>query len=268
MSDNRAIAVFDSGLGGLTVLGAIRRLLPQESTLYLGDTARVPYGVKSPQTVVRYSINNAKKLLSLGSIKMLVVACGTATSHALPSLKNTLKIPVLGTVEGGARGGIAVPDPKSIAILATNGTVLSGSYKKELRDLGFQGEIQQRACPLFAPLVEEGLIDGPIASMIAKQYLDGLSCDVDTVILGCTHYPILAPLLKEMMPSNVRWVDSSEETAKSVERYLRNKDMLSDGDLPTKHNYYVTDCSGRLEELSELFLGEKVEKGQVNVIDV
>lgn len=268
MSDNRSIGVFDSGLGGLTVLSEIHKALPNESTIYLGDMARVPYGTKSPHTVIRYSLNCARALLALGSLKLLVVACGTATAHALESLQDALSIPVIGTIEPGARAAINKANAQSIAVLATAGTVNSRAYEHVLRKLSFAGGIHQKACPLFVPIVEEGLVDGPIASMIAEQYLGMLSKDVDTVILGCTHYPALAPMLKRLMPESVNWVDSGEETAKSVESMLRGQNMLNDGvDAPSR-KYFVTDAAARLEQLSELFLHQRVERSQVDLIDL
>jgi glutamate racemase len=268
MSDNRAIGVFDSGLGGLTVLSAIHKALPGESTVYLGDLARVPYGTKSPQTVVRYSLNTAKALLALGNIKMLVVACSTATAHALEALQDALSIPVIGTIEPGSQAALADKNAQSITVLATPGTVQSKAYEHTLRRLGYAGVIQQQACPLFVPIVEEGMISGPIASMVASHYLGFVPSDVDTVILGCTHYPALTPLLSGMMPPSVKWIDSNEATAKSVESLLREKGMLNESAFIPQRRYFVTDAAARLEQLSELFLEKRIERNQVEVIDL
>lgn len=268
MSDNRPIGIFDSGLGGLTVLSAIQRALPNESTLYLGDMARVPYGSKSANTVVKYSLNAARALLALGEIKLLVIACGTATAHALESLESALPIPVVGTIVPGSRGALLQQTPKSIAVLATSGTVQSNSYEIALRKMGYLGSIQQQACPLFVPIVEEGMVSGPIAEMIAEHYLGFLSKDVDTVILGCTHYPALATLLKKLMPASIRWIDSGEQTAKSVEEILNRNNALNTGTAAPIRKYFVTDAALKLEQLSELFLLERVERSQVDLIDL
>lgn len=268
MSDNRAIGVFDSGLGGLTVLSAIHKALPGESTIYLGDLARVPYGTKSPQTVVRYALNSARALLALGNIKMLVVACSTATAHALEALQDALAIPVVGTIEPGSRAAMGHKGVNSIAVLATPGTVQSKAYELTLRRLGYTGLIQQQACPLFVPIVEEGMIQGPIPAMIASHYLGFVPSNVDAIVLGCTHYPVLAPLLKGMMPTSVKWVDSNEETAKSVERMLKEKNMSNESTFMPERRYFVTDGAARLEQLSELFLHKRIERSQVDLIDL
>jgi len=268
MSDNRAIGVFDSGLGGLTVLSAIHKTLPGESTLYLGDLARVPYGTKSPQTVVRYALNTAKALIALGNIKMLVVACSTATAHALDALQDALSIPVIGTIEPGSLSALSHKNVSSITVLATPGTVQSRSYETTLRRLGYAGIVHQQACPLFVPLVEEGMISGPIPAMVASHYLGFVPSNVDAVILGCTHYPVLTPLLKGIMPSSVKWIDSNEETAKAVERMLKEKNMLNENALAPDRRYFVTDAPGRLEQLSELFLHKRIERSQVELIDL
>lgn len=267
MSDKRAIGVFDSGLGGLTVLSSIHKILPGESTIYLGDLARVPYGTKSSQTVVRYALNSAKALLALGQIKMLVVACSTATAHALDALQDALSIPVIGTIEPASQAALSHKIQK-VAVLATPATVQSRAFEAALRKNGFSGEIYQQACPLFVPIVEEGMVAGPIAAMIAGHYLGFLPTDVDAVVLGCTHYPALAPLLKGMMPPSVRWIDSNEATAKAAEKLLRERGMLNDNNFVPERKYFVTDAASRLEQLSELFLHKRIERSQVELIDL
>lgn len=268
MSDNRAIGVFDSGVGGLTVLSSIHKVLPNESTLYLGDMARLPYGNKSPKTVERYSLNSARALMALGSLKMLVVACNTATAHALEALQAALSIPVVGTIEPAARASVKIKDAKSIAVLATLGTTQSKAYEVALRKLGYEGSITQQPCPLFVPIVEEGMIAGPIPAMIAGHYLSYLPSDVDAVILGCTHYPVLTPLLKGMMPPTVKWIDSGDETAKSVEKMLKEQGMLNSGASAPERKYFVTDAPARLEQISEIFLQRRVDRSQIDLIDL
>ncbi|MEI6791349.1 MAG: glutamate racemase, partial [Myxococcaceae bacterium] len=174
MSTEKSIGVFDSGLGGLTVLAALRKKFPYESIIYLGDTARLPYGTKSPETVIKYALNCAKALMQKADLKLLVIACNTATAHALKTLQECLPIPVIGVIEPGVLEVLAHPEIKSVAVLATPGTISVGAYEKALRKHGFLGEINSLACPLFVPLVEEGLVSGPIAENIARDSLDHL----------------------------------------------------------------------------------------------
>jgi glutamate racemase len=249
MTDNRSIGVFDSGLGGLTVLAAMMKQFPKESMVYLGDTARVPYGNKSPETVTQYALDNAKTLMQKAELKLLVVACNTATAHALPTLSATLPIPVIGVIEPGVLEVIENPEIKSVAILATAGTTRSKAYEIALRKQGFKGEIFSLACPLFVSLVEEGLTQGPIAESIAQHYLSQLPHMPDAVILGCTHYPLLLPVLRKILP-NTLWIDSGSATAS----HLKFEPCDRQGSI----SYLVTDAPERFQELSSLFLGTPV----------
>ena len=268
MSNLKAIGVFDSGLGGLTVLSALHRLLPNESTVYLGDTARLPYGTKSPQTVVRYALNNARALLSLADLKLLVVACNTVSAVALDALRDALSIPVIGVIEPGAQAAASDKKTKSIAVLATAGTIASGAYELALRKQGFTGTIYTQACPLFVPLVEEGLISGPIPESIAQHYLSNMPTDVDSIILGCTHYPLLLPILSKVFPGSPRWIDSGKETALKVQQEMARTGLLSDSTSPTRHRYMATDAPLRFEQLAQFYLGKPIPQKCVEFVDV
>src|SRR4030042_3951049 len=188
---NRPIGVFDSGIGGLTVLKEIVKEMPSEDTIYLGDTARVPYGIRSPEIVTRYSLENTKFLFSK-DIEILVVACNTASSISLDAIKNSVSIPVIGVIEPGAKAAVRATSNKKIGVIGTEATVKSNSYTKAIKGIDRSIEVFSCSCPLFVPLVEEGWTEGEIASLTAKRYLDGLKGKgIDTLVLGCTHYPLL-----------------------------------------------------------------------------
>lgn len=267
MSKDSAIGVFDSGLGGLTVLSAIHRLLPAERTVYLGDTARVPYGTRSADTVIRYALNNAKALIARAPIKLLVVACNTASAVALDVLASQLLVPVIGVIEPGADEAMRVAPRGRIAVLATEGTIRSNAYERTLMKKGFEGEVISRACPLFVPLVEEGLIEGDIPHLVAERYISDLG-DVDAAILGCTHYPMLLPTLQNILPSNASWVSSGEAVAKGVQQELLKRDLLALNQESPSQSYLMTDTPWRLLQLSEYFLGKPIKKSEVELIDV
>lgn len=260
MTDNRSIGVFDSGLGGLTVLSAMIKKFPKESFVYLGDTARLPYGTKSPETVVKYALSNAKALMGKAELKLLVVACNTATAHALVALQTKLTIPVVGVIEPGALEVIANPKIRSVAILATAGTTQSKAYEIALRKHGFDGEIFSLACPLFVSLVEEGLLTGPITEHAVQHYLSQLPKQPDAVILGCTHYPLLLPILRKALSPNTLWIDSGSATASHLEFDLSEQ--------PSSVHYFVTDAPKYFQELAALFLGAPVLENQVDLIDI
>jgi glutamate racemase len=263
--DPRPIGIFDSGVGGLTVLREIKRLLPQESTVYLGDTARVPYGARSAGTVTKYAINNARTLLALGDIKALVVACNTASAHALPALTESLPIPVLGVIEPGARAALAASKGGVIVVLGTAGTVRSGAYP---RALGADRRVQARACPLLVPLVEEGWTSGEVPRLVAEQYLADLPRDADVVVLGCTHYPLLNDTLRAALPAQVALVDGARATALELEELLRARDLAAPADARVTHRLLVTDAPEQLARVAPAFLGEDVPASSVELVDV
>ena len=254
----QAIGIFDSGVGGLTVLREIVRTLPQEDTLYFGDTARVPYGTKSPETVTRYASEIASFLLKR-DIKLLVVACNTASAVALPSLKRQLPIPVVGVIEPGARRATEVTRTGRIGVIGTAGTIRSSAYTRAIKRLKPEAEVLTQACPLFVPLAEEGWVDNQVARLTAQCYLQELKdAAVDTLVLGCTHYPLLKPLIAEIMGPKVTLVDSAEETARTVASILSEKQMLRPDTESGNHHYYVSDIPAGFIRVGNRFLGGRL----------
>lgn len=243
------IGVFDSGVGGLTVLKALMDIYPEVDFVYLGDTARVPYGNKSAQTVIRYSLEGAEFLVSEG-VDLLVVACNTASSYALDALRESLSIPVFGVIKPGVRKALSSTRNRRVGVIGTRATVSSNAYRELLKAGGV--EVFQKACPLFVPLVEEGILEGEIARGIVAHYLEELRDEeIDTLILGCTHYPLLRPLIEEFMGESVKVVDSAESTAFEIMPYVERKGSST-------LNLYFTDHSPSLDFLVGLILGEPV----------
>lgn len=254
------IGVFDSGVGGLTVLSAIHAHLPGESTIYLGDTARVPYGPKSPETVRRYAREAAAFLLGRG-VKALVIACNTATAHAFGTLSESLDMPVIGVVEPGAREAADASASGVIGVIGTRGTVASGSYERAILAARPDATVRSVACPLFVALAEEGWITGDVPALTARRYLKPLlDAGIDTLVLGCTHYPLLRGLLAEVAGTDVRLVDSAEATARETARVLETVGLAASGARLLSRDYYVTDDTGLFGELARLFLGAPVER--------
>ncbi|MEC7239625.1 MAG: glutamate racemase [Myxococcota bacterium] len=262
--ENQPIGVFDSGIGGLTVLAAIEELLPNESLLYLGDTARVPYGTRSPETIRRYAERVASHLWKQG-MKALVIACNTASTYALEPLAAAgaeLGIPVLGVIEPGVKEALAQSKTGRIAILGTEGTVRGGRYQALLSEGG--AEVEALPCPLFVALAEEGWTHGPIAEAVAKRYLSELKSDPDTVILGCTHYPLLAQTIQSVLP-NVTLIDSAKATARSLEEALEIRKLLNQRASAQKR-FLVTDNVERFTSTGTAFL--KKAPHPVELIDL
>ncbi|MEN6476104.1 MAG: glutamate racemase [Syntrophaceae bacterium] len=248
------IGVFDSGIGGLTVLKDLMRLLPGVDMVYLGDSARLPYGTKSSKTIVRYSLQCARFLVSKG-IDMLVVACNTASAHSIAALTNEFHIPVVGVIATGAAAAVAT-GAATIGVIGTSSTIRSGAYEKTLLDLNPDLTVVSMACPLFVPLVEEGWFDDRITELVAARYLaDMRARGIDALLLGCTHYPLLKGLLGRVMGDAVTIVDSAFYTALAV------KDLF--GETRACHNggdvvYYLSDLNPRFVELGEIFLGHEM----------
>jgi glutamate racemase len=254
----KSIGIFDSGVGGLTVLREIMQVLPQEDTLYFGDTARVPYGTKSPETVTRYAGEIASFLIKR-DIKLLVVACNTASAVALPTLKRHLSIPVVGVIEPGARRAVEMTRSGRIGVIGTAGTIRSSAYTRAIKRLRPDAEVLTRACPLFVPLAEEGWIDNQVARLTAQAYLQELKeAAVDTLVLGCTHYPLLKPMIADVMGPGVTLVDSAEETARTVAAILADKRLLRPPSEKGNHNYYVSDIPAGFVRVGNRFLGGKL----------
>lgn len=250
----RPIGVFDSGFGGLTVARSLARRLPGESILYFGDTARVPYGSKSPDIVRRFSREAARFLLSR-DIKLLVIACNTATAHAWEVLSQELDIPVVGVIEPGATAAVAATRSGRIGVLGTAGTIASGAYDLAVRRrLGEAGRVYAQPCPLFVPLVEEGWVDHPVVRTVAAEYLRLLKdVDVDVIVLGCTHYPLLQSVLQDEVGPDVRLVDSGEETAATVARVLEELDLEAPPGNTPSHTFFVSDSPLRFREFARRF---------------
>lgn len=260
------IGVFDSGVGGLTVLKALLELLPGESTVYLGDTARVPYGTRSAEVVTQYALANARFLMRY-DIKMLVVACNTASAVALEALSHALPIPVIGVIGPTARAAAALSKNGHIGVLGTPGTIRSGAYRRELESARPDVTVQSRACPLFVPLAEEGWTTGDVPRLVAEAYLEELKQSaVDTVVLGCTHYPLLRDIVQQVLGPAVTLVDAAEATVQTVRQTLSARGALS-AEAQARHRFFVTDVPGRFAEVGERFLGQPIgEAEQVDIV--
>jgi glutamate racemase len=252
------IGVFDSGIGGLTVVGALTRALPHESILYFGDTARVPYGPKSPDTVRRYAHEITTWLRGEG-VKAVVVACNTATAHALPVLQSEFDLPVIGVIEPGAKAAVGAAPHGVIGVIGTAGTIASGAYTRAIHAVQRDATVVSQACPLFVPLVEEGWVDHAATRLIAHEYLDPLiAADIRALVLGCTHYPLLKPLLAEFMGAGVQLVDSAEATAAETARVLDERGLRTTSAKPA-HRFVASDASAQFLRLGQRFLGSTIE---------
>lgn len=265
----RPIGIFDSGIGGLTVLKEMLNAMPGEDTIYLGDTARVPYGTKSAETVTRYSFENAKFLLKF-DIKLLVVACNTASAYCLPQLKKELSIPVIGVIEPGAKKAVEVTKAKRIGIIGTEGTIRSGAYFDAIKTIDQSIAVFTQPCPLFVPLAEEGWTNNQIARMTAHAYLNDIKKQwIDALILGCTHYPLLKSIISDVMGNTVTLIDSGHETAAEVAKCLMEKNLLktiSSGE--SCHRFFVTDSPERFRQVGSRFMGTRLNNVElVNLED-
>ena len=254
-----AIGIFDSGVGGLTVVRQIALRLPQENVIYLGDTARVPYGTKSGETVVRYALSCARILLKR-RIKLLVVACNTASAFALDSLRESLDVPVVGVVEPGARSALEKTSTMKIGVIGTRGTIASGEYQHTLKKLAPEVQVFSRACPLFVPLAEEGWIEGEIPRQIAAEYLEDLQRhEIDTLVLGCTHYPLLKATIASVLGPEVSLVDSAEATSEVVQDVLSTTDLLNGSDSAGGLRFLASDAPERFAQVGKAFLDQEIE---------
>lgn len=251
----KAIGIFDSGVGGLTVLREIIKSLPQEDTVYLGDTARVPYGTKSPETVVRFARQITSFLVSR-DIKLLVVACNTASAVALEELQSEFNIPIVGVIEPGAVQAVSVTRTGKIGVIGTAGTIRSSAYTKAIKRINPDIEVITAECPMFVPLAEEGWVDNEVARLTAEIYLRNLKeSGVDTLVLGCTHYPLLKGIISEVMGDSVKLVDSAEETARVVKEILAARGETRPDQERGNHHFFVTDIPAGFIRVGNRFLG-------------
>ena len=256
------VGIFDSGLGGLTVAGAIFHRLPHDSTIYFGDTARVPYGPKSPETVRRYSREILDWLTGQG-VKAVVIACNTSTAHALESLQAVSPVPVIGVVEPGARAAVKASPRGHIGVIGTAGTVASGAYPRAIHRIRPGAEVVQQACPLLVPLVEEGWFEHPATELVAREYLAPLiRAGVDSVVLGCTHYPLLKPLLSRVLGPDVTLIDSAEEVASALADTLGGKGLDAASEAKPSHRFAVSDDPARFVTVGSRFLGERLGQAE------
>jgi len=260
MADNDGpIGIFDSGLGGLTVMDAIMRRLPHESLIYLGDTARVPYGTKSADTVIRYAKSCAGILVERG-IKLLVVACNTASAYALDALHKELTIPVLGVIEPGARRAVAASHSGRIGVIGTVGTIRSERYLKTIKSLEPSSRVFCKACPLFVPLAEEGWTTGSVPLLTASTYLaELLHQEIDTLVLGCTHYPLLKRVIAETVGPGVTLVDSAEATSEAVQETLAQHGACRPAGPPPLRSFLVTDDPASFARIGRRFLNDAID---------
>lgn len=253
------IGVFDSGIGGLSVVKRISAYLPCENIIYFGDTARVPYGTKSNQTIIEYAKQDAKFLMKK-NVKLIIVACNTVSSVAIDILRKTYKIPVIGMIEPGAAMAIQVTKNKKIGVIGTNSTINNKAYSKELLRLDPTLEVYEKACPLFVPLAEEGWTDHKATELIAKEYLSELKqTGIDTLILGCTHYPLLANVIQKVMGKKVTLIDSGQAATKIVDNYLTGRGLKTPINQEAKHEYYVSDLPEKFKVVAERFLGKTID---------
>ena len=257
----KSIGVFDSGVGGLTVVKELIRQLPCEDIIYFGDTARVPYGTKSKETVIRFSIENILFLLK-HDVKLICVACNTVSSVALPVIKNHFRVPILGVITPGVREAVYATQNKHIGVIGTPSTIKSRTYENEIKQLDPKIFVVARACPLFVPFVEEGWLTGKVVLEVVKTYLKPLKdARVDTVILGCTHYPLLKPVIKAALGKHVTLIDSAQQVAIEVKKILTHEGLLNKG-RKGRHKFYVSDNPEWFSSLASRFLGRPINNAQ------
>lgn len=256
--DTRPIGIFDSGLGGLTAVKELERLLPNENLVYFGDTGRVPYGSKGSETIKKYALQDIRFLKTF-DVKAIIIACGTVSSVAFKTIKDEFSMPIIGVVEPTADAAVKATITGKIGVIGTAATIKTASYEKTIKNLLPTANIISKACPLFVPLVENGYFEenNKIVSLVAHEYLDEFKDKIDTLILGCTHYPLLSSVIKTILP-NVNLINSGLETAKVATRILKEKDLLSDGNSQNDTKFYVSDNSGDFANLASIFLEHKV----------
>lgn len=253
----RPIGVFDSGLGGLTVVNQIRKILPNESIVYLGDTARVPYGTRSKEVVKKFSLEDAIFLITK-KVKCIVIACNTSSALGAAQVRKISPVPVFDAISPTAKKVASLPLRKT-GVIGTRGTIGSRAYKDAIKKLGGKGEVVEVACPLLVPAIEEGETSGPIINLLIRKYLTSLKKEkIDSLVLGCTHYPIVKSGIKKFMGSKVRLIDPAEEITASLASFLEEQGLLAPKNSKAKRLYYVTDLTERFVSVAEMFLGHKI----------
>jgi glutamate racemase len=262
----RPIGVFDSGVGGLTVAAELRRLLPAENIFYIGDTARVPYGGRSAETVERYSMEIAGLLLA-GQAKMIVVACNTASALAVPRLEETLKVPVVGVIAPGAQAAVAATRSGKVGVIGTRATIYSGAYERAIQALDDRVEVVSEACPMLVPLIEEGWLDDAVTDQIVRRYLEKITrSGIDTLVLGCTHYPLLKDAIRKFVGDEIQLVDSAQNCAVAVKRLLAKNKLAAPASHLGRLRVALTDKPGQFLRVAEEALGLQV--GEVEILAV
>ena len=267
--DNRAIGVFDSGLGGLTAVRSLRRILPEENLIYFGDTSRVPYGGRSRETILKYARQDVRFLRSF-DLKAILIACGTVSTTSLDTLRQENDLPMVGVVEPTCRRAVAMTRSGRIGMIATHASVRSGVYEKTIAALDPRVEVTARACPLFVPLVENGRFrpGDVVIETVAREYLEPLRRGgIDTLILGCTHYPLLTDVIRSVMGDGVELISAGEESAFALKRALKERDLLCEEGRAGEATYYVSDRVDDFEQIASWFLQEDLHH-EANRIDI
>ena len=259
MTDSRPIGIFDSGVGGLTVVGKIGEILPNEDIVYFGDTARVPYGTKSKETVTKFSVENVEFLME-HNVKLVIVACNTASSLSLDFLKRCFRVPIIGVIGPGTREAVSATRNNRIGVIGTHATVSSGAYEKAIKKISPRYSVFTQACPLFVSLVEEGWAQKDVTKKVTQIYLEPLKeRSVDTLILGCTHYPILKTVVKKVMGRSVVLVDSGLEVAKEAKEILDASGLLNGSKKKGREKFFVSDEPSRFVRIGESFLKRRIK---------
>ncbi|UCE64970.1 MAG: glutamate racemase [Candidatus Zixiibacteriota bacterium] len=262
----KAIGIFDSGIGGLTVVAEIIKQLPNENVIYFGDTGRYPYGPRSREIIRKFSKQNVNFLLEKG-VKFIIIACNTASAFALEYVRKMYTVPMIGVVKPGSEAAARLTGNGRIGVIGTEGTIVSSSYQKELKKLNGSLKISAKPCPLFVSLAEEGYIDKPAARLIARDYLSEIKQKkIDTLVLGCTHYPLLKKVIGNVMGGKVTLVDSAEQTASAVKDTLTRLELDNPSKKTGEKRFYVSDSPEKFKRLGERFLGKRI--GKVNLIDI
>jgi glutamate racemase len=265
--DERPIGIFDSGVGGLTVMREIMEQLPYENLIYFGDTARLPYGSRSEQTIRKYSYQCASFLMSK-NVKTIVIACNTASSIALEYLQNSFSLPVIGVIDPGARSAAAATKNDRIGVIGTTATINSGAYQKKIMEYRHNAEVIGIPCPLFVPIIEEGWEFSSVAELTAEKYLNELvEHDVDTLVLGCTHYPILRYTIKKIVGPDIKLVNPAFEAAKDLKKLLTDKNIMNENFSQPSCEYYVSDAPDRFRMIAGNFLKKDIENLHEIAID-